>query len=137
MLRTVPSMGTNMHLPPEAAARTWRLGVRSPAGCISAPMWATRRRGDDYRMSVFVWIMIGVAIWHLAVLVPDRFYGGIIGAFLAAVAGALATGFLFPQPGVPHHNPPGLEEALWPIPGALIALVALYRYGVRREQDDL
>jgi hypothetical protein len=37
-------------------------------------------------MSVFVWVMIGVALWHLSVLVPDRFYGGIIGAFIAAVA---------------------------------------------------
>ena len=35
-------------------------------------------------MSVFVWIMIGIAIWHLAVLVPDRFLGGIIGALPAA-----------------------------------------------------
>jgi hypothetical protein len=41
-----------------------------------------------------------------------------------------------PAPGVPPHNPPGLAEALWPIPGALIALVALYRYGVYRERSD-
>jgi uncharacterized membrane protein YeaQ/YmgE (transglycosylase-associated protein family) len=88
-------------------------------------------------MSVFVWIMIGVAIWHLAVLVPDRFYGGIMGSFIAAVAGALVSGFLLPQPGVPHHNPPGLEEALWPIPGSLLALVALYRYGAQREHDRI
>jgi uncharacterized membrane protein YeaQ/YmgE (transglycosylase-associated protein family) len=88
-------------------------------------------------MSVFVWIMMGVALWHLAVLVPDRFYGGIIGSFIAAVGGALTSGFLLPEAGVPHHNPPGLEEALWPIPGSLLALVALYRYGIRREQDEL
>ena len=87
-------------------------------------------------MSVFVWIMIGIAIWHACVLVPDRFYGGIIGAFIAAVAGAMAFGYLLPAPGVPPHNPPGLSEALWPIPGALIALTALYRYGVYREERD-
>ena len=40
-------------------------------------------------MSVFVWAMVGIAFWHFAVLVPDKFTGGIIGAFLAAVAGAL------------------------------------------------
>ena len=40
-------------------------------------------------MSVIVWVMIGVALWHVAVLVPDRFYGGIVGALLAAIAGAL------------------------------------------------
>jgi uncharacterized membrane protein YeaQ/YmgE (transglycosylase-associated protein family) len=87
-------------------------------------------------VSVFVWVMIGIAIWHACVLIPDRFYGGIIGAFIAAVAGALAAGYLLPTPGVPPHNPPGLAEALWPIPGSLIALVALYRYGVYREQPD-
>ena len=34
-------------------------------------------------MSVLVWAMLGIAVWHFAVLVPDRFTGGIIGAFLA------------------------------------------------------
>lgn len=85
-------------------------------------------------MSVFVWVMMGIGIWHACILVPDRFYGGIIGAFLAAVVGALATGYLLPVPGVPPHNPPGLAEALWPMPGSLLALVATYLYGVRRER---
>jgi hypothetical protein len=31
-------------------------------------------------------------------LVPDRFWGGIIGTFLAALAGGVATGFLLPLP---------------------------------------
>ncbi len=88
-------------------------------------------------MSVFVWVMMGIAIWHACILVPDRFYGGIIGAFLAAVLGALAAGFLLPAPGVPPHNPPGWEAALWPVPGALIALVATYLYGVRRERRSV
>jgi uncharacterized membrane protein YeaQ/YmgE (transglycosylase-associated protein family) len=78
--------------------------------------------------------MIGVAVWHACILVPDRFYGGIIGAFLAAVAGALVTGYLLPTPGIPPHNPPGLDEALWPIPGSVIALLVTYIYGVRQEK---
>ena len=82
---------------------------------------------------MFVWVMIGVAIWHFSVLVPDRFCGGILGAFLAAVAGALVSGFLLPSPGVPPHNPPGITEALWPIPGSLLALAATYVCGARRE----
>jgi hypothetical protein len=24
-------------------------------------------------MSVFVWLMVGIALWHCAILVPDRF----------------------------------------------------------------
>jgi uncharacterized membrane protein YeaQ/YmgE (transglycosylase-associated protein family) len=87
-------------------------------------------------VSIFVWVMVGIAIWHACVLVPDRFYGGIIGAFIAAVSGALLAGYMLPTPGLPPHNPPGLAAALWPIPGSLIALVALYRYGEYRERLD-
>lgn len=84
-------------------------------------------------MSVLVWVMVGIALWHFAVLVPDRFWGGIIGAFLGAVAGAMASGLLLPTPGVPAANPPGVSEALWAIPGALLGLAAIYWYGARRE----
>jgi uncharacterized membrane protein YeaQ/YmgE (transglycosylase-associated protein family) len=86
-------------------------------------------------MSVLVWIMIGVAIWHFAVLLPDKFTGGIIVAFLAAVAGALLSGYLLPAPGVSDRNPPGLAEAVWPIPGAVIGLALLYAHGARRDTD--
>jgi hypothetical protein len=84
-------------------------------------------------VSVFVWAMVGIAIWHFAVLVPDRFVGGIIGAFLAALSGALLTGLLLPTPGIPVENPPGVGEALWAIPGAIIALALSYTYGARRQ----
>ena len=87
-------------------------------------------------MSVFVWVMIGVALWHFSVLVRDRFYGGIIGALIAAVGGAMASGYLLPSPGVPLHNPPGLSEALWPIPGSIVALLATYLYGAHRERAE-
>ena len=86
-------------------------------------------------MSVLVWAMVGIALWHFAVLVPDRFYGGIIGAFLAALAGALLTGYTLPTPGLPTANPPGIQEALYAIPGALAALGLSYLYGARRESD--
>jgi hypothetical protein len=82
-------------------------------------------------MSVAVWVMVGIAFWHFAVLVPDKFWGGIIGAFLAALLGALVTGFLLPAPGVPASNPPGLAAALWPAPGAIAALGVSYFYGAR------
>ena len=84
-------------------------------------------------LSVFVWAMIGIAFWHFSVLVPDRFWGGIIGAFLAALAGALLSGFLLPQPGISAANPPGLGEAVWAIPGSVAALVASYYYGKRKD----
>ena len=76
--------------------------------------------------------MVGIALWHFAVLVPDRFWGGIIGAFLAALAGAIVSGYLLPTPGIPGDNPPGLAAALWPLPGSVVGLAASYVYGARQ-----
>ena len=84
-------------------------------------------------MSILVWTMVGIALWHFAVLVPDHFWGGIIGAFLAALLGALVSGYLLPGPGLPSANPPGIAEAIWAIPGSLAALALCYWYGLRRE----
>ena len=85
-------------------------------------------------MSVLIWVMVGIAIWHFAVLVPDRFWGGIVGAFLAALLGAIASGYALPAPGIPLDNPPGWSEALWPVPGSLLALIVSYLYGARLER---
>ncbi len=80
-------------------------------GARDGPLLASRP------VSILVWTMVGAAVWHFAVLVPDKFVGGIIGAFLAAVAGAFATGFALPVPGIPADNPPGIEEGLFAVPG--------------------
>jgi hypothetical protein len=83
-------------------------------------------------MSILVWTMVGVALWHFAVLVPDKFWGGIIGAFLAAVGGALLTGYVLPEPGVPTANPPGIQQGLFAFPGGLGGLALSYWYSSRR-----
>ena len=86
-------------------------------------------------MSVLVWSMVGIALWHFTVLLPDRFAGGIIGAFLAALVGALVSGYALPVPGLPTENPPGMAEAVWALPGAVIALGASYVWGSSRRID--
>jgi hypothetical protein len=85
-------------------------------------------------VSILIWTMVGIALWHFAVLVPDRFWGGIIGAFLAALLGALVTGYALPAPGLTAANPPGLTEGLWAIPGSLAGLAFSYWYGSRQER---
>ncbi len=57
-------------------------------------------------MSMVVWVMMGIAIWHFAVFVPDRFWGGIVGAFLVAIAGAALFGFLVSGFTVPARTTP-------------------------------
>lgn len=87
-------------------------------------------------MSILIWAMVGIALWHFAVLVPDRFWGGIMGAFLAALAGAIVSGYALPVPGIPTDNPPGVSAALWPLPGSLLGLVLSYLYGAWKEQAE-
>ena len=45
-------------------------------------------------MNFLVWVMMGIAVWHFAVFVPDRFWGGIVGAFGAAAVGAVVIGLI-------------------------------------------
>ena len=47
-------------------------------------------------MSIIVWALVGIALWRFTVLLPDRFHGGIIGAFLYALGGAVLGGWALP-----------------------------------------
>lgn len=87
-------------------------------------------------MSVLVWVMIGIAVWHFTVFVPDRFWGGIVGSFLVAAAGGAVFGLIVSGFSVPPGNPPGVTQALIAIPGAVIALGLSYAYGSRLEQNE-
>jgi uncharacterized membrane protein YeaQ/YmgE (transglycosylase-associated protein family) len=86
-------------------------------------------------MSLLVWVMMGIALWHFTVFVPDRFYGGIVGAFLAAIAGAVVFGFLVAGLSVPGLSETGLAQALIAVPGAAIGLAASYAVGARAERE--
>ncbi len=84
-------------------------------------------------MSLLVWVMMGIALWHFTVFVPDRFYGGIVGAFVAAVAGASIFGFVVSGLSVPGRDETDLIQAFIAVPGCLVALAASYVVGTRRE----
>ena len=87
-------------------------------------------------MSVLVWAMMGIAIWHFTVFLPDRYYGGIVGAFLAAIAGAVIVGLLANGLSIPGQHDTHIGQALLAIPGALLGLAASYAYGARLEDAD-
>ena len=84
-------------------------------------------------MSILVWVMMGIAVWHFAVWVPDRFWGGIVGALLAAIAGAFLVGLVANGVSIPGQHATHEVQALIAIPGALIGLAASYLYGGRLE----
>jgi hypothetical protein len=86
-------------------------------------------------MSAVVWAMMGIAVWHFTVFLPDRFYGGIVGAFLAALAGAVVFGFLVNGVTVPGQNDTDIIQALIAIPGSVIGLALSYWYGARVDRE--
>jgi hypothetical protein len=43
-------------------------------------------------MAAIVWVSMGTALWHFTIFMPDRFPGGIVGAFVWANMGALVVG---------------------------------------------
>jgi len=89
-------------------------------------------------MSVFVWTMIGIAVWHFTIFLPDRWAGGIVGAFLAAWLGGLLTGFVFEGLTIPTDNPPGMLHVMWAVPGSILGLALSWLvgdYNLRREPD--
>ena len=88
-------------------------------------------------MAALVWFTTGVAIWHFTVFLPDRFWGGIVGALLGAVAGALLTGALGQLGTGDSIGQTGLETVLFAIPGTLLGIAAIYFIGERQEAARL
>jgi len=77
--------------------------------------------------------MMGIAIWHFAVFVPDRFWGGIVGAFLAAIAGAMVVGLTVQGFIGRDIDTTDLGTALIAVPGAALGLAVCYGLGLRAE----
>jgi hypothetical protein len=86
-------------------------------------------------MSMVVWTMMGIAVWHFTVFLPDRFWGGIVGAFLAAFVAAVAFGFLVNGLTIPGKSDTEIVQALIAIPGALIGLAISYFWGSRMDRE--
>ena len=86
-------------------------------------------------MAMLVWAMMGIALWHFTVFIPDRFWGGIVGAFLGALFGAVIVGLAVNGFTVPGQDDTSLVSALEAIPGGLAGIAAVYFLGVRRGNE--
>jgi hypothetical protein len=82
-------------------------------------------------MAALVWFTMGVAIWHFTVFVPDRFWGGIVGAFLGGAAGAMVSGAIAQIALSQGIGETDIATALYAVPGALLGLAVVYAVGVR------
>lgn len=85
-------------------------------------------------MAIIVWVTIGIAIWHFTVFVPDRFRGGIVGAFGGALVGAVITGALWQAAQGDSIGTTDLTTALAAVPGCLLGMAMVYALGVREER---
>jgi hypothetical protein len=86
-------------------------------------------------MAMLVWAMMGIALWHFTVFVPDRFWGGIVGAFLGALFGAVIIGLAVNGFSVPGQDDTSLVSALEAVPGALAGIAVVFFAGVRRGNE--
>jgi hypothetical protein len=84
-------------------------------------------------MGMLAWVMMGLAVWHFTIFLPDRCWGGIVGAFLGAMFGAIVVGWAISGFSVPGQDDTTIVTALEGIPGALIGIALVYAEGVRRE----
>jgi hypothetical protein len=75
-------------------------------------------------MALLVWFTMGIALWHFTVFLPDRFWQGIVGAFLGSVIGAMVFGGIVEAVGT----------ALVAIPGVAIGLAVVWALGIRSER---
>ena len=86
-------------------------------------------------MAVVVFFTMGIALWHFTVFVPDRFWQGIVGAFIGSVLGAIIFGLIVQEAQGKSLGDTDLSTALIAIPGVLIGLGIVYALGVRAEQQ--
>ena len=85
-------------------------------------------------MALLVWFTMGIALWHFTVFVPDHFWQGIVGAFLGAVTGALASGAAIQIASGRGLGDTDLGTALAAVPGVLVGLAIVYAVGLRDER---
>ena len=90
-------------------------------------------------MGMLAWVMMGLAIWHFTIFLPDRFWGGIVGAFVGALVGAIVVGLVIYGAKVGALKVPGqsatdIAVVLYAVPGALLGIAAVYFEGIRRER---
>jgi hypothetical protein len=90
-------------------------------------------------MAMLGWVMMGLAIWHFTIFLPDRFWGGIVGAFVGSLFGAILMGLLIYGVRISALRIPGeratdIAIVMYAVPGALLGIALVYLEGVRRER---
>jgi hypothetical protein len=91
-------------------------------------------------MGLLAWVIMGLAIWHFTIFLPDRFWGGIVGAFVGSLIGSIVVGLIIYGVRVSALRIPGekatdIGVVLYAVPGSLIGITLIYLEGMRRERS--
>jgi len=86
-------------------------------------------------MALVVFFIMGIALWHFTVFLPDRFWQGIVGAFLGAVIGAVLFGLIVQEVSGRDLGETDVATALIAVPGTLLGLAVVWFLGVREERQ--
>jgi hypothetical protein len=84
-------------------------------------------------MGALAWTMMGLALWHFTIFIPDRFWAGIVGAFLGSVLGAILFGLAINGFAVPGQDATHVSTVLEAVPGSLLGIALVYFVGARGE----
>jgi hypothetical protein len=87
-------------------------------------------------MGALAWTMMGLALWHFTIFIPDRFWAGIVGAFLGSVFGAILFGLVINGFSVPGQEDTNVLTVLQCVPGSILGVALVYWIGVRREDEE-
>jgi ABC-type Fe3+ transport system permease subunit len=87
-------------------------------------------------MAFLVFLTMGIALWHFTVFLPDRFWQGIVGAFIGAVIGAIVIGTIVLLVDGQSVGNTTIGTALSAIPGVLIGLGVVWLIGSREVRPD-
>jgi uncharacterized membrane protein YeaQ/YmgE (transglycosylase-associated protein family) len=85
-------------------------------------------------MGMLAWVMMGLALWHFTIWLPDHYWGGIVGAFIGALVGSALFGLIISGFSIPGRHTTDIGTALEAVPGALIGIALVYFEGSRRER---
>lgn len=86
-------------------------------------------------MALVVFFTMGIALWHFTVFLPDRFWQGIVGAFIGSVLGSMIFGLIVQEASGRTLGETDLGTALISIPGTVIGLSVVWYLGVRSESQ--
>lgn len=87
-------------------------------------------------MAALVWVMVGLAIWHFTVYLPDHFWGGIAGAFIGAIIGSILGGLILSGFTLPARHDVDVVTFLEGIPGTIVGMAVVYVRGLQLERAE-